>query len=529
MRAALRVGVVGLALLGAGAAAAQEPKYGGTMRIYQRDNPGVSIHEEATYSTNMPFMAVFNNLVLFDQHKQQNTVDTIQPELATEWAWGADNRSLSFKLRTGVKWHDGKPFTAKDVVCTFDKLRGKAEDGFRKNPRQGWYFNVTDVVAEGDYAVTFKLGRPQPSLLSMLASGYTPIYPCHVPSAKMRTAPIGTGPFKFVEFRQNEVIKLAKNPDYWRKGRPYLDALEFPIVTNRSTAILGFVAGKFDMTFPTEVTAALVRDVMAQAPKSVCELAPMNVATNLLINREAKPFDNPDVRRAMALALDHQELIKILSEGNSSEGGTMLPPPDGIWGMPKAMMQTMVGYSPDVAKSRAEGRAIMEKLGYGPGKMLKAKVSTRNLAVYRDPAVVVIDHLKQVHIDAELDVVETTTWFAKMARKDYQIGVNLTGNAIDDPDQSFYENYACGSERNYTDYCNKPLQALFDQQSQETDLAKRRELVWKIDMELQNDIARPIIFHGKQATCWAPYVHGFRPMVNSSYNGYRFEDLWMDK
>jgi peptide/nickel transport system substrate-binding protein len=363
----------------------------------------------------------------------------------------------------------------------------------------------------------------------MLASGYSPIYPCHVSTRDMRLHPIGTGPFKFVEFKQNEIIRLARNPDYWKPGLPYLDAIEFPIVTDRSTALLGFEAGKFDMTFPTEVTSALVRDVMKQDPTAICQMAPMNVSINLLLNREAPPFDNAEVRKAMALALDRKSLIDIISEGNASEGGTMLPQPDGVWGMPAAMVQTMLGYGQDIAKNRAEGRALMEKLGYSDAKPLALKVSTRNLAVYRDPAVVVIDQLKSVHIAATLDVVETSSWFARLARKDYQVGLNVTGNAIDDPDQSFYENYACGSERNYTDYCNKPLQALFDQQSQETDIQKRKELVWKIDATLQNDVARPILFHGKQATCWKPHVHNWAPMVNSSYNGYRFEDVWLSK
>lgn len=519
---------IGLALL-ASPAPAQTPKSGGILKIYQRDNPGSSIHEEATYSTNVPFMAIFNNLVLFDQHKPQNDVTTIQPELATAWKWSADNKDLTFTTRTGVKWHDGKPFTAKDVVCTFDKLMDKAQDKFRKNPRKAWYFNVNSVTADSDTQVTFHLARPQPSLLSMLASGYTPIYPCHVSARDMRLHPIGTGPFKFVEFKQNEIIKLTKNTDYWKPGLPYLDGIEFPIVTNRSTAILGFIAGKFDMTFPTEVTIPLLKDVKSQAPKAICEIAPMNVATNLIINRDSPPFDNADIRRAVALALDRKAFIDILSEGQANEGGTMQPAPEGVWGMPASMMNTMLGYGPDIAKNRAEARAIMEKLGYGPNKMLKVKVSTRNIPVYRDPAIILIDQLKQVDIDGELDVVETTTWFAKVARKDYQIGLNLTGNAIDDPDQSFYENYGCGSERNYTGYCNKELQTQFDAQSQETDLQKRREMVWKIDMALQNDVARPIIFHGRQASCWQPYVHNWAPQINSSYNGFRFEDVWMDK
>jgi peptide/nickel transport system substrate-binding protein len=116
-----------------------------------------------------------------------------------------------------------------------------------------------------------------------------------------------------------------------------------------------------------------------------------------------------------------------------------------------------------------------------------------------------------------------------VARKDYTLGLNLTGNAVDDPDQSFYENYSCGSERNYTNYCNKEIEKLFDQQSAETDVAKRRKMVWEIDKKLQEDVARPIIFHARQGSCWQPYVKGITIMVNSSYNGYRYEDVWMDK
>ena len=111
----------------------------------------------------------------------------------------------------------------------------------------------------------------------MLASGYTPIYACHVTAAAQRTNPIGTGPFKFVELKQNKSIKLVKNPDYWKKGLPYLDGIEYTIIPNRSTAILGFVAGKFDITFPTEVSIPLLKDVKAQAPNAVCALEPTNV------------------------------------------------------------------------------------------------------------------------------------------------------------------------------------------------------------------------------------------------------------
>src|SRR6185437_3547945 len=508
---------------------AAEPKHGGILHIYHRETPpSLSIHEEATFSVNVPAMPIFNNLVEYDQHKPQNSMGTIVPDLATEWAWSKDALSLTFKLRQGVKWHDGQPFTAKDVKCTFDLLQGKAQDKFRKNPRKDWYAFVDNVSINGDFEATFHMKRPQPSLLAMLASGYTPIYPCHVPAAQMRTHPIGTGPFKFVSMNQNESIKLTKNPDYWKKGLPYLDGIEFTIIKNRATAVLAFVAGKVDMTFPTEMTAALVKDIKSQDPTAICEIKPINVSTNLIINRENPPFNNLELRKAMALALDRKSFIDIILQGQGDQGGALLPPPDGVWGLPPDMLKTIPGYG-DVKKDREQARAIMTKLGYSGDKPLKIKVSTRNLATYRDPAVVLIDQLKTIYIDAELEPVESSAWFAKVARNDYTVGLNLTGNGIDDPDQAFYENFGCGSERNYTHYCNKDIEKLFDAQSVETDVAKRKQMVWDIDKKLQEDVARPILFHARTGTCWKPFVKNMTIMNNSAYNGYRYEDVWLDK
>jgi peptide/nickel transport system substrate-binding protein len=509
---------------------AGEPKSGGILRVYHRDSPGsASIHEGATFSINIPFMSLFNNLVVFDQHIAQNSVDTLRPDLAESWAWSGDGKTLTFKLRKDVKWHDGKPFTSADVKCTFDMLMGKSQQKFRQNPRKSWYDEVNEVTTNGDYEASFNLKRPQPALLSLLASGYTPVYPCHVSPADMRTKPVGTGPFKFVEFKANESIKIAKNPDYWKKGLPYLDGIEFTIITNRSTAILAFVAGKFDMTFPTEVSLPLLKDVKSQAPNAVCAVEPVNVSTNIIVNSSAPPFDNIDIRRAMALALDRKAFVSILFEGQADIGGVMLPAPAGLWAMPKEMLEKIPGYGPDVNANREEARRLMQKAGYGPDKHLAVKIATRNIPLYRDPAVILIDQLKAIYIDGELDVVDTAQWFPKVARKDYSLGLNLTGNAVDDPDQSFYENYSCGSERNYTGYCNKEIEKLFVEQSKEANVEKRRKLVWEIDKKLQEDVARPTILHSRAGSCWQPYVKNITIMTNSSYNGYRYEDVWMDK
>ena len=241
MAAPLLVAVVG--------APALAQKSGGILKMYSPDSPAsMSIHEEATFVAEGPMMGVFNNLVTFDQHTKQNSLGSIVPDLATGWSWNEDGTDLTLPLREGVRWHDGKPFTAKDVQCTFDLLTGKSSEKLRVNPRKSWYRNLEAITTNGDYEVTFHLKRPQPAFLMALAGGYSAIYPCHVTPRDMRSHPIGTGPFKFVEFKPNEYIKVARNPDYWKAGRPYLDGIEYTIIRNLSTATLAFAAGKFDMT-----------------------------------------------------------------------------------------------------------------------------------------------------------------------------------------------------------------------------------------------------------------------------------------
>jgi peptide/nickel transport system substrate-binding protein len=519
-----------LLLILAGGHAALAQKSGGILKISFFDNPAsLSLHEEATGAALRPGMGIFNNLVMYDQHIAQNSPQTIRPDLAESWTWSEDGKELRFKLRHGVKWHDGKPFTAADVKCTWDLLMGGGAEKLRVNPRKSWYVNLEKVTTKGDDEATFHLRRPQPAFLSLLAAGWSPVYPCHVPPREMRTKPIGTGPFKFVEFRPNEVVKTAKNPDYWKPGRPYLDGIEWHIIKDVATRNLTFIAGAFDISSPYGTTVPLLNDVKSQAPSAVCELTSTNVSRNLILNPEKPPFNNADLRRAVALSLDRQAFIDIITQGKGDIGATLLPPPEGLWGMPPDMLKTLPGYDPDIEKNRAEARKIMEKLGYGPGKRLELTLSSRNIPAYRDPAVILIDQLKQIYVDATLEPVETANWFPKIYRKDYTIAINGTESGVDDPDQQFYENFVCGAVRNYTGYCNKEVDQLIDRQSAEANIEKRKQLVWRIERRLAEDGARPIIFYPRGGTCTQSHVKGLVTMVNSIYNGYRMEDVWLDK
>jgi len=286
------------------------------------------------------------------------------------------------------------------------------------------------------------------------------------------------------------------------------------------------MSGKDDVFFG--VTMPQLKDVKNQAPQAICDEFTGNVARNLIVNRDTPPFDNPDLRRTMSLTLDRKAYIDIITEGRGEVGAVMQPPPDGLWGMPPELLRTLPGYNPDVGKNRAQARTLMEKLGYRPDKRLAVTVSTRNLAGYRDPAVILIDQLKEVYIDGVLDPIDTTQWYPKVMRKDYTVGLNITETAVDDPDPAFYENYVCGALRNYTGYCNPELDKMVDQQSAISDVAKLKQLVWAIEKKLADNDARPILFYPRAANCYYPKVKGLVTQVNSVYNGQRFEDLWLD-
>jgi peptide/nickel transport system substrate-binding protein len=277
------------------------------------------------------------------------------------------------------------------------------------------------------------------------------------------------------------------------------------------------------------VPISLLKEIKSQVPEINCEIASWNTSRTAIINRAVPPFDNLELRRAIMLTLDRKAFVDIIGEGQGEIGATMQPPPNGVWGLPAEMLATLPGYGRDVAKNRAEAQQIMKGLGYGPDKGLAVTVTTRNVAAYHDPSVILMDQLKEIYIDGTLNPIDTTQWYPTVMRKDYALGFTVSETGLDDPDQMFYENYSCGSERNYTGYCNPEVDKLIDQQSVETDIDKRRKIVWQIEKYLAEDGGRPIIFHPRSASCSYPQVKGITVGVNSPYNMWRLEDAWLDR
>jgi len=233
------------------------------------------------------------------------------------------------------------------------------------------------------------------------------------------------------------------------------------------------------------------------------------------------------IRRAMSLAIDRRAYVKAVHQGGAVVGASMQPKPYGFWGLLEQDLDQLPGYGKP-AEDKAKARKLLAEAGFTGATPLKTEIKTRAIAIYVDFSSFVINELKQVGVEATLTQIETAQWHPLVTRRDYQMGTNLTGLGVDDPDGNFYENFACGSPRNYTDYCDEQVMKMFDQQSQEVDRKKRMQLVAQIQKKLEEDGARPMMGWRLDYFAQWPHVKNLVPHHNI-YNFGRLQDVWLDK
>jgi peptide/nickel transport system substrate-binding protein len=507
-----------------------QPKRGGTLNtVLIEDPPGLITHESATVSNVWPVSPCYSNLVYFDPLKALESADTVIPELAERWSWQESYKNLVFFLRRNVKWHDGKPFTSADVKYTFDVAR-EAPDAtarFRLSARKEWWTNIASIEAPEPYTVVFHLKRPQPSLLLMLASGYSPVLPAHVPLNELRQKCVGTGPFRQKEWLRGQLVELERNPDYFIADRPYLDGIRYTIIRERGTRLAALQAGRLDAFVPLEMTRAMADTAKSGAPSLVITEIGQNGSDNVLLNHKRAPFDNPLVRRAVNFALDRRAYVKSVRQDGAVIGAALMPKPMGFWGLGEPDLRSLGGYR-DPARDKAEARRLLGEAGFGPGKPLRLEMVTRTSPIYVDLASFAVDQLRLVGIEATVKQLDTSAWFPALARREFQIAANLTAGGFDDPDAYLVENYKCGSSRNYTDYCNEAVDRQIEAQSQELDRTKRLKMVADIQRTLEAEVARPMLGWRKEYFAQYPYVKNLVPH-NALYNYGRMQEVWLDK
>jgi peptide/nickel transport system substrate-binding protein len=397
---------------------------------------------------------------------------------------------------------------------------GEAPQKLRINPRKEWYDNVEAIEAADPHTVVFRLKRPQTSLLLMLASGDSPVLPAHVPVAEQRTRCVGTGPFRLKEWKPGEYVDYVRNPEYFVKGRPYLDGIRYLIVTERSTRTAALQAGRADVASPGDGAPQIAEQLRGAVPGMVITRVGINFVDHLLFNHTRPPFNDVRVRRALSVGMDRAGFVQAVLQGGGVPGSALAPPPIGRWGLS--------GKDLPRGNDKARARALLAEAGYGPGTPLKLDVITRNIAIYRDGAAFVMDGLRQLGVEGTLRLIETAQWYGVTTRREFQLASSIAGYGVDDPDSILSESFVCKSARNYQGYCNEEVDKLIAQQSQELDAGKRLALLVRIQKTMEADAARPVLSWRYDYFAHWPQVKNLVPH-HTPYSYGRMQEVWLDR
>jgi peptide/nickel transport system substrate-binding protein len=341
--------------------AQDQPRSGGELVfVVPGEPPSYDAHREETFALIHPTAPHYNTLLRTDPTDQSGT--KVVGDLAESWSISKDGRTYTFKLRRGVKFHDGSELTSKDVKVSYDKIINPPTGA--ASARKGEYIAVEAVQAPDPLTIVFRLKWPSGSFLSALASPWNWIYKADVLAKDMRWYEknvMGTGPFLFVEHVKGSHWVGKKNPNYWDKGRPYLDGYRAVFIRDSAAQVSAIRGERAHIQFrgftPTE------RDTLVQAlgPRIVVQESAWDCALWVAINHERKPFDDKRVRRALTLAVDRYQGSQALGRIAivAKVAGVMVP--GTPFAATSAELEQVAGYSRDIAKSRAEAKRLLKE------------------------------------------------------------------------------------------------------------------------------------------------------------------------
>lgn len=456
---------------------------------------------------------------------------TIVPALAVSWEVSEDQTVYTFKLREGVTFHDGAPFSSDDVVATFERIVNPPANvsigGLREELAM-----VDSVSAPDASTVVFTLKRPTPFFLEILAGDNAIIYSKATLEANnydLRgvTVPPGTGPFKFVEFIPGERVVLTANPEYWNPNLPYVDGVELlhvPAWADRGTAVL---TGQADMSFNVSVDTWEEGATRAELGTA---RAPCLNSHMIAINNTKPPFDDPRVRRAIHLAVDRQALIDAFTPVWEPAFVTRWLPRATPFATPSEVLLTMPGYRPDKTEDIAEAKRLLAEAGYPDG--FETTFTAWTEAASSEVAVPAFAELLRtsLNIRGTVNVVERARTTDILRSGEFDLfKADVYATSILDP-YPFWNSYLrTGASQNWSRYSNAEFDALLDELAVEIDPEARQELVNRgLDMLDENPPFFLIGFCAHSAM-WNKAVKGLALEERQWSKFGRFETAWLDR
>ncbi len=476
-----------------GPSAAQEkPQYGGTLIFAVGEEPPTyDAHRESTFAVIHPTRSHYNLLLNYDQENYPKIVG----ELAESWTISPDSKTYTFKIRRGVKFHDGSPLTAKDVKASYDKIIFPPQNII--STRKAFYSYVEKVEALDDYTVVFRLKRPAASFLPSLASPWNYIYKADILAKDMRWYEkniLGSGPFKFVEHVAGSHWAGKRNEDYFVKGRPYLDGYRAVFIKDTGARVAavrsGRVMGEFRYFGPYH------RDDVVKAMGDKVRVQEISITTGGLVvfNTEKKPFDDPRVRRALSLAIDRWDGAKQLYKiSNMKEVGGLLRP-GSQFAMSEAELVQLPGYSKDVEASRREARRLLREAGVPDG--FSFELNNRPPPKdYETRAIWVIDQWRKIGLNVKQKLQELGAHFKDLRAGNFDAIITAVSDYMDEPDLQFMHFLSNDkSPSSYGRYQDRVLDDLYEKQSQTMDPVERKKICLQFEKRVLDEKVYAIIF-----------------------------------
>jgi peptide/nickel transport system substrate-binding protein len=514
-----------VALIGASATvSAQTPKKGGVLNFsVVAEPPNYDCHGSTTFALIHPIAPHYSLLVKFDGKEYPKVVG----DLAESWSVSADKTSYTFKLRSGVKFHDGSSLTSEDVKASWDRIINPPQGVV--SIRKAYYADVASVEAPDATTVVFKMKAPVAGVLEALASPYNCIYK----AAKLKENPrypeteiLGSGAFTFVEHVKGSTWEGKRFDGYFRPGKPYLDGYKAFFV--KSNAVVpGILGGQFDAEFrgrnPSEKAQLLEQ---AKDKFAVYEGTWVNNLM-LVFNTTRKPFDDIRVRQALTMAIDRWAGSEALSKISILKfvGGVMRP--GFAMSLPEAELVKLPGFSKDINKSREGAKRLLKEAGQ---EGLKFKLLNRNIAEpYTPAAVYSIDQWRRIGIAVEHEQLETKLYQDRVAAGEFDVAVEFQADFMDDPTAQFSKFLTKKtSPSGYSGHTDSKIDDMYVQQRRLTDVAERTKLVR--DMEryaLEKAYSVPILWW-QRIIVNHKKIKGWN-MTPSHYLDQDLVDVWLDE
>jgi peptide/nickel transport system substrate-binding protein len=485
--------MVAVLLVAAWPAAAQDkPRSGGELVfVVPSEPPSYDGHAEGTFGVVHPLAPHYNGLLRIDP--LDRTGSKVVADLAESWTTSKDGRVYTLKLRQGVKFHDGSVMTSRDVKASYDRIISppKGIVSYRK----GSYQVVEAVEAPDPATIRFHLKWPSASFMVTLASPYSWIYKADILEKDQTWYAknvMGTGPFKFVEHVKGSHWIGKKNPDYWDKGKPYLDGYRAIFISSSAAQVAAIRGERAHIQFRGFSPAERDTLVNALGPRITVQESPWDCVLLVAMNHDRKPWDDKRVRKALSLALDRWEASKNLSRITivKEVGGIQVP--GTPWATPPAELEKLAGYGRDVNAARAEARRLLKEAGVPDGFSFTFK--NRGIPhPYEPVGIWLVDQWRQVGLNVTQQTIEASAYHPMLKRGDFDVAMDFQCSFVIEPDIDIEKFQSAGiSDRNWGRYQDPVLDDLYVKQARATEPEERKKLLRAFEKRLLDEEAHYI-------------------------------------